>query len=183
MTSKSRFRHFTSALIMFFMLLTGCATQHVNKDPTGQPFPDISGQGLDNKMYRIPRDFSGRNILFLLGYKQDAQFDIDRWLIGLDMTQTRIDAIELPTIQGMFPRMFKTQINDGMRSGIPREMWQGVITVYQDGDRVQSFTGNEKPNNARVVLLDSLGKVIFFYDRGFSVDALNALRAAIPAEG
>ena len=82
----------------------------------------------------------------------------------------------------MFPRMFKTQIDEGMRSGIPRELWQGVITVYKDGDRVQSFTGNENPNNARVVLLDSLGKVIFFYDRGFSVAALNALRAAIPAE-
>lgn len=175
---------FTGYFLFFIslILLTGCATQYVNKDPTGQLFPEISGQSLEKSNYKIPQDLAGRNVLLLLGYKQDAQFDIDRWLIGLDMTQTRIDVFELPTIQGMFPRMFKTQIDDGMRSGIPKELWKGVITVYQDGDRVQSFTGNENPNNARVVLLDNRGKVIYFYDRGFSVNALNALRAKIPAE-
>jgi hypothetical protein len=53
------------------------------------------------------------------------------------------------------------------------------VTVYEDGDQVQRFTGNKNPNNARVMLLDEEGKILYFYDRGFSVDALNAVRAML----
>ena len=111
-----------------------------------------------------------------IGYKQNSQFDIDRWLIGLDMTNTQVDVYEIPTIQGLFPRMFSTTINNGMRNGIPKSLWQGVVTVYNDGDEVQAFTGNENPNNARVVLLDKNGVILYFYDEGFSVAALNEVR-------
>ena len=54
-----------------------------------------------------------------------------------------------------------------------------MITVYKDGEKVQRYTGNVKPKNARVLLLNVLGGVIYFYDRGFSVDALNALRKTL----
>ncbi len=176
--------HILPRLVLFISLLglTACSTQYPNQQLVGQQFPSITGQSLEQQQFRIPEDFAGQNILLLIGYKQDSQFDIDRWLIGLDMTQTRIEAIELPTIQGMFPRMFKTQIDNGMRSGIPKELWKGVITVYQDGARVQEFTGNQKPNNARVALLNEGGKIIYFYDRGFSVNALNDLRALLAEE-
>ena len=76
----------------------------------------------------------------------------------------------------MFPRMFSTYIDNGMRSGIPKPLWKGVITIYADGDKVQQFTGNERPNNARVALIDKQGKILFFYDKGFAVAALNQLR-------
>ncbi|MFB1016368.1 MAG: hypothetical protein QMC51_12040, partial [Alteromonadaceae bacterium] len=108
--------------------------------------------------------------------KQNSQFDIDRWLIGLDMTATDVDVYEIPTIQGLFPRMFNTMIDNGMRKGIPKALWKGVITVYEDGEKIQAFTGNEKPNNARVLLLDENGVILYFYDQGFSVNALNELR-------
>ena len=127
----------------------------------------------------LPDDLKGETALLLIGYKQDSQFDIDRWLIGLDMTETQVSVFEVPTIQGLFPRMFSTFIDSGMRAGIPKPLWKGVVTVYKDGEKVQAFTGNEKPNNARVVLLDGQGKVIYFYDQGFSVDALNQLRALL----
>lgn len=52
-------------------------------------------------------------------------------------------------------------------------MWSIVVTVYDDGDNIQKFTGNIKPNNARVVVINESGNVIHFYDRGFSVAALN----------
>jgi hypothetical protein len=75
--------------------------------------------------------------------------------------------------------MFKSSIDEGMRKGIPKELWGGVITSYGDGATVQAYTGNENPNNARVLLLNPMGRVIYFYDRGFSVLALNELRDKI----
>ena len=81
--------------------------------------------------------------------------------------------------EGWFPILFNDMIDNGMRNGIPNEFWKDVITVYDDGEIVQQFTGNQKPLNCRVILLDSSGKVIFFHDRGFSVKALNQLREKI----
>ncbi|WP_351124034.1 hypothetical protein [Shewanella sp. T24-MNA-CIBAN-0130] len=166
-------------IIASLLLLSACSTSYPNQAITGQAFPSVSGQNLEKELMTLPDDLKGEVALLLIGYKQDSQFDIDRWLIGLDMTQTQISVFEVPTIQGLFPRMFSTFIDNGMRSGIPKPLWKGVVTVYKDGEKVQAFTGNEKPNNTRVVLLNAQGKVIYFYDQGFSVDALNQLRALL----
>ncbi|TQV77280.1 hypothetical protein FLL45_04865 [Aliikangiella marina] len=167
------------SLVMLLLLTVGCASQYPNQNPLGKVFPSVSGQSLEKQLIDMPAHFADRQVLILLGYVQDSQFDIDRWLIGLDMTQTQVDVYELPTIAGMFPRMFKTQIDNGMRKGIPKELWKGVITIYADGDKVQQFTGNTNPNNARVMLLDEQSKIIYFYDEGFSVSALNKVRELI----
>ncbi len=150
-----------------------------NKDITGQAFPIVEGQSLEEKSVIIPSDFSGDMTLLLIGYKQNSQFDIDRWLIGLDMTKTRVNVYEIPTIQGLVPQMFSTVIDNGMRAGIPKPMWKGVITVYGDGERVQALTGNENAANTRVVLLNEKGKILYFYDQGVSVAALNEVRAVL----
>ncbi len=163
--------------ICFLAILSvGCSTHYANQSLTGQPFPSISGQSLEQTPVNIPEDFKGNTTLLLIGYKQNSQFDIDRWLIGLDMTSTKVDVYEIPTIQGLFPRMFSTVIDNGMRAGIPKSLWKGVITVYQDGEKVQEYTGNQNPNNARVVLLSKKGIVLYMYDEGFSVEALNQVR-------
>ena len=166
-------------LILVSIMLFGCSTTYVNRNPVGENFPTVKGQTLTEEERELPAYFKGSNVVLLLGYKLDSQFDIDRWLIGLDMTETKIKAYEIPTIQGLFPRMFKGSIDNGMRKGIPKELWGGVITIYGDGAKVQEFTGNQNPNNARVLLLDQDGKVVYFYDRGFSVPALNELRDKI----
>ena len=42
--------------------------------------------------------------------------------------------------------------------------------VYEDGEMIQTFTGNTNPNNARVILLDANGIILSMYDGGFSVE-------------
>jgi hypothetical protein len=166
-------------IIILSLLLSACSSSYPNQAITGLVFPSVSGQTLEKVPMTLPDDLKGQVTLLLIGYKQDSQFDIDRWLIGLDMTQTQVPVFEVPTIQGLFPRMFSTFIDNGMRSGIPKPLWKGVVTIYKDGDRVQAFTGNERPNNARVVLLNGQGTVIYFHDQGFSADALNRLKSLL----
>jgi len=166
-------------LILAAVLLSSCATTYSNRYPVGEHFPKVSGQTLTEEEVELPEYFSGSEVVLLVAYKQDSQFDVDRWLIGLDMTKTKAKVYELPTIQGLFPRMFKAFIDEGMRSGIPKELWGGVITIYSGGAEVQEFTGNENPNNTRVILLDKEGKVVFFHDKGFSVQSLNKLRSLL----
>ena len=167
-------------VLLLTLFISACSTNYSNQLITGQPFPSVNGESLEQNSVNIPEDMAGQYTLLLIGYKQDSQFDIDRWLIGLDMTNTKVAAYEIPTIQGMFPRMFSSMIDNGMRAGIPKSMWNGVITVYKDGEKIQAFTGNENPNNARVVLLDEKGVILYFYDDGFSVAALNQVRKLLP---
>lgn len=165
--------------ILCILTLSGCGTTYPNKELLGKQFITVTGQSLAQKTISIPTDFENDYTLLLIGYKQDSQFDIDRWLIALDMAGIAIPTYELPTIAGLAPRMFSPFIDNGMRKGIPKEMWAGVITIYSDGEQVQKFTGNENPNNARVVLLDADARVLYFYDEGFAVSALNTLKQHI----
>lgn len=165
--------------LLTVLLFVGCSTTYTNRNPVGEMFPTVSGESLEKIEIEMPQYFNGSKTILLLGFKQDSQFDIDRWLIGLDQTKTKAKVYELPTIQGLFPRMFSTFIDNGMRKGIPKELWGGVITIYRDGDIIQEYTGNENPNNARVLIIDENGMVIYFYDRGFSVSALNNVNTLI----
>jgi len=181
MNTKKLFAQCSTILAITLMLLiTACSNPYRNnQDLVGKKFPQVEGQTLEKVDVLLPEHFENRPTLLLIGYVQDSQFDIDRWLIGLDMTQTDIAVYELPAIRGMFPRMFETQINNGMRRGIPKDLWKGVITIYKDGDLIQKMTGNTNPNNTRCILLDAKGNIRFFYDQGFSVAALTQLRQAI----
>ena len=169
-----------SMFLLFVIVFSSCANYEYPSQVTiGGSMVEATGESLEGNTVVIPQDFIGQETLLLFGYKQDSQFDIDRWLIGLDMTQTQVAAYEIPTIQGMLPRMFSGFIDGGMRKGIPKQLWKGVVTVYADGDKVQRFTGNLNPNNARVMLLDKQGNIVYFYDRGFSVAALNEVRSLL----
>ena len=85
--------------------MSGCATQYPNQNIDGQAFPSVTGTSLEKQIVSLPAHVSGKPSVYLIGYKQDSQFDIDRWLIGLDMKEVEVVAYELPTISGMFPRM------------------------------------------------------------------------------
>lgn len=164
-------------IVMFTFIASGCASyQYPAQVNIGDPMISAQGEDLSGTTINIPEDFQGKQTLLLFGFIHKSQFDIDRWLIGLDMTVTDVDVYEIPTLKGMFPAMFSTFIDDAMREGIPKEIWKGVVTVYGDGEAVQRFTGNKNPKNARVMLLDENGIVTHFYDRGFSVQALNDVR-------
>lgn len=167
------------SLVLFclcLLALSGCAGTHPNRNPLGEPFPQVTGTSLGTMEYALPGAFTGKPVLLLVGYVQDTQFDIDRWLIGLDMTETAVEVYEIPAIAGFWPGLFRSRIDSGMRAGIPKELWANVITVYDGGQSIVEFTGNQNPGNARVILLDRDGRVAYFHDRGFSVQALNGLR-------
>lgn len=146
----------------------------------GETLPSVEGKSLSGEVWRLPEDLAGKPAILLIGYVQEAQFDGDRWLIGLLQTQTPAKILEVPTIKGLVPSLISGRIDSGMREGIPSEDWASVVTVYGSGagDLVE-FTGNEKPRNMRVVLLDAEGRIRWFHDRGFSAGKVVELDALV----
>ncbi len=186
MSASRRRRPFAlacAAAAAALLLVPSCRSTWPRRDPTGEPLPAVTGTSLRGETVALPAVAEGAPLLLLLGFEQEAQFDIDRWLLSLDQAGWRTRTLEVPTIPGMFPRLFGGAIDDGMRSGIPAEDWASVVTVYGDAAELAAFTGNRGGNTARVVLLDGDGEVVFFHDRGFSVGSLRRLEAARAALG
>jgi hypothetical protein len=159
----------------------GCASVP-NRDPSGETFPTVRGTTLASQTMTLPAAVRGKPAILLVAYDQDAQFDVDRWVLGLLQLGTPIAQLfEVPTVSGVVPTVLGNTIDSGMRSGIPREDWASVITIYGDGATVERFTGTERGLNARVLLLDENGKVIWFHDRGFSPSVALQLDARVRA--
>ncbi|MCA9319969.1 MAG: hypothetical protein KDB53_04505 [Planctomycetes bacterium] len=161
------------------IFVAGCASSVENRDPSGELFPSVEGEALTGESVQIPEAFTGRPLLILVGYEQDAQFDADRWLVGLLQAQVQVEIREVPTIDGFVPGILSSRIDEGMRKGIPSEDWASVVTVYDDASRIVEFTGNENGNNIRVLLLDGNGRVRWFHDRGFSAGKLLELQGVV----
>ncbi|MCH2144878.1 MAG: hypothetical protein MK082_06995 [Phycisphaerales bacterium] len=161
-------------LSVILLLLTGaCSTTHPNRNPVGETFPEATGATLEDDSITLPTAYEGEPALYMVGYVQATQFDLDRWAIGFTQVQFPCRIVEVPTIPNAMASMFKGMIDNGMRSGIPREDWVSVVTLYGDeAQPVVEFTGNENPRNGRILLIDADGVVRWFWDQGFSAKRL-----------
>jgi hypothetical protein len=152
-----------------FFFTKGCSAPLANRDPRGQMFPPVLGYSLERDRTELPAALAGSAAILLVGYEQKTQFDIDRWLMGLIQADAAGNIVEVPTIPGLLPTIASGWIDDGMRAGIPREDWGSVVTLYGGAATpVAELTGNENGQNARVIVLDASGMIVWFDDTGYS---------------
>ena len=166
--------------------LPGCSSTITNRDPVGEVFPSVEGSSLEDVDVRLPESLAGRPAVVLIGYQRRAQFDLDRWLMGLMQAGVgdSVDAhlLEVPTIPSLAATFASGWIDDGMRAGIPEEDWGAVVTLYGGAaEPVAEMTGTENGNLTRVVVLDREGTVVWFDDGGYS--ARKALEVASVVRG
>jgi hypothetical protein len=183
-TARRRPLFFSGLALLLFLVIgaffvNGCTAPIPRRNPTGDLFPTVTGESLSGRAVKLPTTFAGKTSILLVGYAQNSQFDIDRWLLGLSILKSPAALAEVPTIPGMIPTFFSGYINDGMRRGIPKTDWGGVITTYGvEAERIAKATGNENPLPARVFLLDGEGRIIWFHADGFSASKLRELDSA-----
>ncbi|NDC39117.1 MAG: hypothetical protein EBZ48_13905 [Proteobacteria bacterium] len=159
------------------LALAGCSSTVARKEPGTRVFPEVTGSSLDGKKVMLPHDLKGSPAILLVGYVQETQFDLDRWILGLKQLGTTVRILEIPTIVGVLPKAASNFIDSGMRSGIPKEDWPIVVTVYGDAQKIVDITGNENPRNGRIFLLDKDGIIRWFFDRGYSADRVIELNS------
>ena len=169
-------------LIIFSLSLFGCAqTVKTPLNIANKSFPRVTGQSLTKKEITIPDSFEGKPTILLIGYQQKAQFDIDRWILGLLQADVSAEIVEVPTIAGMMPEMVQGFIDNGMRSGIPEKDWASVVTVYEDAPKIIEAIGNERPQSAHVVLLNSQGQILWSSNQGYSATQILELKKVVDA--
>ena len=165
------------AAIFIISFFAGCSSSLPNRNIVGEVFPTVKGKSLDGVEKNLPEAFKGNKVILILGYEQNTQFDVDRWGIGFFTADLQLPPVyEIPTIPGLLPSLFKESIDSGMRSGIPKESWKDVITIYgSDGSVLTKWTGTELARNCRVLLLDENGKVLWMHDKGYGLPPLKSL--------
>lgn len=169
-----------AVLIGLTLSFGGCASRSPARNPLGERLPEATTQTLGGADLMLPGDLAGEPAILIIGYVQEAQFDADRWLLGLIQAEVDERLLEVPTIPGALVGLLSSRIDEGMRSGIPRADWASVATAYGEGAaRLERFTGSVGPRNVRVLLLDSAGAVRWFHDQGYSAGSLVDLLATI----
>jgi ABC-type Fe3+-hydroxamate transport system substrate-binding protein len=169
-----------SLLILATISLSGCSPQvAAPSNIKNSRFPSVQGTSLKAEKVAIPEHYEGKNTLLLVGYVQRAQFDIDRWILGVLQANIEVEIVEVPTIAGMLPQMVQGFIDDGMRSGIPKSDWGSVVTVYEDASKIIAALGNERPQSAYAVLLDKQGRIVWSSNIGYSAAQILELKKLV----
>lgn len=167
-------------IVLLSLALYSCSKTVVTpQNLTQKIFPQVRGNSLAQKEITIPDDFKGEITILLIGYQQKTQFDIDRWILGLLQAEVPVKIVEVPTIAGMMPQMVQSFIDNGMRSGIPKEDWASVVTVYEDASKIVNLLGNERPQSTYVVLLDKAGQIVWRSNKGYSANQIIEIKKLV----
>jgi hypothetical protein len=132
-------------------------------------FPTVVGTTLEGEELTLPAAYAGEPAVILVGYQQRAQFDIDRWVMGLIQADIDAPMLEIPAVPGLAAAFASDLIDQTMRDGIAEEDWAFIMTLYgQAAQSLAEFTGTERGQMTRVFVLDAEGRVAWFDDGGFT---------------
>lgn len=128
----------------------------------GKKFPKIKAKSLSGKEVELPSDVEGEAILVGVAFKRRAQEMLDSWTNYFDaLCEGSKDFYELPMIEGSLWKIFSSFIDRGMKSGIPKEMHDNVVTHYGDASEVKKKLEIEDDDLGYVFLLDEDGRILF----------------------
>ena len=120
-------------IVALLLLATAISCTHdiENRSVVGETFPKVNGNSLSGKKWNLPGDFKAKKTLLLIGYEQNTQFDIDRWLVALDDRKVKVDLYEIPTVAGLVPLPYRRQNRRG------NEVWNTARTMAHSHHRIQ----------------------------------------------
>lgn len=127
----------------------------------GKKFPKIKGKSLSGKTVELPDDTEGEMTLITIAFKRKAQKGIDSWTQYFEELCEGKKAYELPVIESTLWKIFSGFIDEGMKSGIPKEKHDNVITHYGDVSEFKEKLEIENENSSFIFLLNEDGQIMF----------------------
>lgn len=160
--------------------LASCGSPFPNRAPWGELAPSIGVEGADEGTARLPQAHAGSPAVYLVGYGKRSQFDLDRWLLGLEQVRADVQVFQLATISALESSNESDWLDEETRTRLEREEWGQLVDVRgAQADAFREFTGDDGESNARVMVVDGEGQVEWFGDDGYSTARVLAARATI----
>ena len=141
-------------------------------------FPTLTGIDLMGVDRTIPETFNGKYNLIAVAFEREQQEIINTWITEADKLEAsnkNFKFYEIPVIYEL-NALWRTWINNGMRSGIPDENARlRTITVYTERDKFLDFMKMNK-DTVYLLSLDQNGKIIWQETGNASEDKIKSLK-------
>jgi ATPase complex subunit ATP10 len=134
----------------------------------GKRFPEVRAKSLAKFPVSIPEAAKNHITLIVVAFRQESQSQLDSWLVPFTEkygTREGFTFFEIPMISSGY-KIMRFVIDGGMRSGIPKNKHNHVVTMYGDTKRYKNELGLET-RYGYAFLLDKEG-VIQWQGRGTS---------------
>ena len=165
-------------------ILSACIGSGKNTDikvGDAETFPTITGIDLLGDEKELPTYFEGDFNIVTIAFQQRQQENVNTWINALEPMLSESENLrfyELPVIYKMNP-LFRTWINNGMRSGIPDEAARKrTITVYTDRAKFYD-TMDMQESNIYTLLLNKEGQILWRTSGDATEEKLENLSRAI----
>jgi hypothetical protein len=127
----------------------------------GQPFPEITSKSLAGDVVSIPKIAEGKVTLICIAFERSAQSMLESWVQPFEREfgrNSKFAFYEVPMINAAW-KVLSWIVDSGMRSGIPVEKHDNVVTFYGDYTGYQEALGMVNTKLAYVFVLDKKGIV------------------------
>lgn len=125
-------------------------------------FPTVTADDLNGDEKTLPADLPGDPTIMFIAYKQRQQLDVNSWIDALGLDPERgAEFVEVPVV-GTGARMFRSFVDNGMRSGITNTSLRArTITLYESPALVNEPLGFTGRNDIRVLIVRKTGEVLW----------------------
>lgn len=169
-----------STLIIASMLLIRYESFHPGTGKhqlaLGDRFPDVRGELLSRGKLRVPADLQGEVAVLIPVFVQRSQAIVDSWTADLFPgmeSRPGLRILEMPMIRNW--NWASGWIDNAMRSGIPEDLHDNVMTYYGKMRPYHEFFGTRDREDVHVYVLDQQGKIRFIESGVASPDKIARL--------
>lgn len=135
----------------------------------GQRFPSVTGKDLTDTLQRLPQDCAGRPLIVLVAPSKGSQADGDKWIADL-RERKAVEFRELPVISSRMADLMEGFIAGKMRDGLPEDMWVRVVPLFDGGEALLDFFGDQGDEHMWTVVLDGRGELRWFSADGYRAE-------------
>ncbi|MDA7449572.1 hypothetical protein N8811_03665 [Planktomarina temperata] len=144
-------------------------------------FPSLDADDLNGRAVSLPQDFPGDLTIVFIAYKRNQQPSINAWVVRLGLQEIGGPAwVELPVV-GRGAALFRSFVDNGMRSGITSTAMRGrTITIYSSQRAFNKALGIDGRDEIFTALVGRNGQVHVLIEGDVTDEKIAQLRAAYP---
>jgi hypothetical protein len=169
-------------LLFITLILLGCTQKNKNIVATDREtlidkvFPELKAECLSKKNITFPNDVLGKPSILAIVFESDAQKIVDTWIAPImkKYSNNEVNYYEIPMISGNY-KIMKSVIDNGMRSGVPKNLHDNVATYFGKLDEYKTNLMMPDKNSCYIFLLDKEGKIKYISSGNASINKLEKL--------
>ena len=144
-------------------------------------FPSLDADDLNGRAVSLPQDFPGDPTIVFIAYKRNQQPSINAWVVRLGLQEREGPAwAELPVV-GRGAALFRSFVDNGMRSGITSTAMRGrTITIYSSQRAFNKALGIDGRDEIYTALVGRDGQVYVLIEGDVTDEKIAQLRAVYP---